>query len=358
MARHDRLLQCVCGGKAMRVCALLAFVAIAAAAPVALGAADADEAPAVYFRIGTGAAGGTYFPVGGLIANAITYRPAGKDCATGGCGVPGLIAVAQATAGSVENAKEIEAGRLDSGLVQADVAYWIYFGQWIYAGRKPARKLRVIANLYTEDIQLVARRDAGIHSVADLRGKRVSLGDSGSGTDVDAHVVLGGFGMTEADVKARHLGLAASTEMMRDGKLDAFFLTSGTPAKAVSELVDDLLASPKSVTLVPIDGAGAERIRHAYPFYSEAVIPGDTYRGVEPTATLGVSAQWLVSADVNEGLVYEITRALWNKSARPFLDSGHPQGRNIRLETALKGVALPLHPGAARYYREIGMLKE
>jgi TRAP transporter TAXI family solute receptor len=318
----------------------------------------AQEPPTTYFRIGTGSAGGTYFPIGGLIANAITSHPGGRDCGADGCGVPGLIAVAQATAGSVANANEIEAGTLDSGLVQADVAYWKYFGQWIYAGQKPARNLRAIANLYTESIQLVVRRAAGIRSVADLKGKRVSLGDLQSGTEVDARVVLGGYGMTEADIVARHLGPVPSADLMRQGKLDAFFLVSGAPSSAISELADDTEAMPNAVTLVPIDGDGAARIRKAYPFYSETVVDGGTYRGIGPTQTLGVSAQWLVSADTDPGLVYEITRALWHPSARAFLDSGHPEGANIRIETALQDVAVPFHPGAARYYREIGLLKD
>lgn len=316
-----------------------------------------QEPAATYFRIGTGSAGGTYFPVGGLIANAITYRPGGKDCDVGGCGVPGLIAVAQATQGSVENAIQVNAGRLESGIVQADVAYWMYFGQWIYSGRKPAANLRAIANLYTENIQLLVRRDSGIHSVADLKGKRVSLGEKGSGTEVDARVVLGGFGLTQADIVARHLGPVPSADLLRRGKLDALFLVSGAPSAAITELADATVAGLSAVTLVPIDGEGAARIRSAYPFYSETVIAGGTYKGIPPTVTLGVNAQWLVSAQVDSGLVYEITRALWNKGARRLLDSGHPEGRSIRLETALQGVVLPLHPGAARFYREIGLLK-
>lgn len=326
--------------------------------PTAAEEPDAtQEGPTIYFRIGTGSAGGTYFPIGGSIANAITFRSGAKNCDAGACGVPGLIAVAEATRGSVENATQIQTGQLESGIVQADVAHWIYFGQWIFSGKKPARKLRAIANLYTESVQLVARRDAGIQSVADLKGKRVSVGEAGSGTEVDAKVVLGGFGLTEASLKAEHLGPVNAADRLREGKLDAFFLVSGAPSSAVSELANATNAGPGTIALVPINGAGAARIRKARPFYSESVIAGGTYRGVPPTVTIGVSAQWLVSEDADAGLIYEITRAFWNKSARGFLDSGHPEGRNIRLETALDGLAVPLHPGAERFYREAGLLK-
>jgi TRAP transporter TAXI family solute receptor len=342
-----------------RLCAALCTaMALTLAAATAEEPGETQEPPGTYFRIGTGSLGGTYFPIGGLIADVLTFRHGGSDCANGGCGVPGLVAVAQVTQGSVENVIALESGTLESATVQADVAYWMYVGQWIFSTRPPARSLRAIANLYTESIHLVARRDAGIRSVADLKGKRVSFGEHGSGTDVDARIVLGGFGLTEADVTAEHLGPSPSAEMLRTGKLDAFFLVSGTPASAVSELAEATEGSENAITLVPVMEVDAARIREAYPFYKLTVIPGDTYRGIGPTATLGVSAEWLVSDSLDAGLVYEITRALWHKNARALLDTGHPEGRNIRIENALTNVTLPLHPGAARYYREAGLLKE
>jgi len=316
-----------------------------------------NEPPATYFRIGTGAANEDFFPVGGMIADAITFRPGGQGCDSGGCGVSGLIAVAEATQGSLENAEAIEDGKLESGIVQADIAYWRYTGQWIYAGRKPAGQLRVIANLFTERIQLVARSDAGIRSVSELKGKRVAVGEPDSGTRVDADVVLGGFGLTEKNLVARHLPLIAATELLREGKLDALFLVSGTPAAPIAKLAETMAENASPITLVPIDGKGAERIRDAYPFYFETTVPGGTYRGIEPTKTLGVFAQWVTSEREDAGLIYEITRALWNKSARSLLDSGVPEGREISLEHALDRVRLPIHEGAARYYRETGTLK-
>jgi len=343
-----------------RVGAAFLCAAVGAAVLAVTAAAEQPgetrEPAANYFRIGTGPVGGTYFPVGGLIADVLTYRPGGK-CASGGCGVKDLLAVAQVTQGSVENVISIQSDTLESGLAQADVAYWMYMGEWAFEGRKPANKLRVIANLYTETIQLVARRDAGIKSVRDLRGKRVSLGDKGSGSDLGARVVLGGYGMTERDIIAEHLGPVPAADKLRAGKLDAFFLVSGAPVLAVTELVEETAATENAVTLIPITGLEAARIRNAYPFYSAVVLPGDTYAGIAPTPTLGVSAQWLVSKSIDPELVFKLTQALWSGPARVLLDSGHPEGRNIRIENALKDVSLPLHPGAARYYREAGLLK-
>lgn len=345
------------GFKRLRVCAAVLAAAVLAFSAAAEEPGETQEPAATYFRIGTGPVGGTYFPVGGLIADVLTYRPGGPDCAAGGCGVSGLLAVAQVTQGSVENVISVQNGSIESALAQADVAYWMYMGQWVFAGRKPAPALRVVANLYTESIQLVARRDAGIATVADLKGKRVALGDTGSGTDLDARVVLGGYGLTEGDVAAEHLSPVLAAEKLRAGKLDAFFIVSGTPVPAITELVGETAATPDAVTLVPITGVQAGYIRTAHSFYEPVLIPGGTYPGIPPTPTLGVSAQWLVSERVDADLVYEMTRALWSKPARKLLDAGHPEGRHIRLETALKGVFLPLHPGAARYYREAGVLK-
>jgi TRAP transporter TAXI family solute receptor len=338
------------------LCAALCAALWAAQPAFADEPGSTEEPPATYFRIGTGLAGGDYFSLGGMVADAVTFRPAGKDCDTGGCGVPGLIAVAQTTQGSPENADAVEAGQLESGIIQADVAYWRYAGQWVYAGRKPAGHLRVIANLFTETIQLVTRRDSGIHSVNDLKGKRVSVGEMDSGTNLDAKVVLGGFGLTEKDVIARHIPVIAAAELLRAGKLDAFFLVSGAPAASIAKLAEMTAGGDSAVTLVPIAGDGAARIRKTYPFYFETIVPGGVYRGIEPTTTLGLYAQWVTSENLDSGLIYEITRALWNKSARALLNSGVPEGREIRVDHALDGVLLPIHPGAARYYREAGIL--
>ena len=341
----------------------LAAAALSAVLAVPLGFSAAEEPgetrepPANYFRIGTGPVGATYFPVGGLIADVLTYRP-GSDCESGGCGVKDLLAVAQVSQGSVENVISIQSGALESGIVQADVGYWMYMGQWAFSGREPANKLRLIANLYTESVHLVARADAGIKSVADLRGKRVSMGDTASGTDLVARVVLGGFGLIENDVKASHFGPVAAAEKLRAGKIDAFFLVSGAPVLAVQELAEETTGTKDAVTLIAIAGLKAARIRNTYFFYHPAVIPRGAYAGLGPTPTIGVSAQWLVSEDVDANLVYKLTRELWSKPARALLDAGHPEGRVIRLQTALEGIDLPLHPGAARYYREAGVLKE
>jgi TRAP transporter TAXI family solute receptor len=315
-------------------------------------AQEEGEPELTYFRIGTGATGGTYFPIGGLIANVISNPPGSRPCERGGsCGVPGLIAVAQSTHGSVDNLDSIGSGTLESGLSQADVAYWAYTGQWTYVEKEPISSLRVIASLYSESIHLVARRDAGIRSVADLRGKRVCLGEPASGTEVDAKVLLGGYGLTEANVEPFHLTPGRAADFLRTGEIDAFILVAGAPVAAIADLLAAAESGP-AIDLVPIAGPEADRIASHYPFFTQTLIPAGVYEGIGPTFTIGVGAQWIVSANVEEELVHGITRALWHENSRALLRAGHPKGRQIRLETAVRGIAIPL-----RYYREVGLIQ-
>lgn len=330
---------------------------IAAAGCVAIAMATGLSAAQdmQFFRIGTGGTAGTYYPIGGLIANAISNPPGSRPCEEGGsCGVPGLVATALSANGSVANVNAIAGGTLESGFSQSDVATWAQTGTGIWADREPVEGLRAIASLYPETIHLVADADSGIDSVDDLAGKRVSLDEPGSGTLVDARIILEAYGLSEDDVEASYLKPDQAAERMRDGAMDAFFFVGGFPAGAIAEL-----ASQDDITLVPISGEQAQSIIDEYTFFAENTVPGGTYEGVEEDVlTLSVGAQWVTHADQPEDLIYEITTALWNDNTRKLLDAGHQKGREITLETALDGVGIPLHPGAERFYREQGMISE
>jgi uncharacterized protein len=304
-------------------------------------------------RIGTGSTGGTYFPVGGLIASAISNPPGSRPCELGGsCGVPGLIAAAVSTQGSVQNVTDVASGKLDMALTQADVAYSAYFGKGIFAGEKRLDNLRAIANLFPEAVHLVVRRDSGIGSVADLKGKRVSLGEPESGTLVVADIVLDAYGLGKGDVVAFHEKLGKASDMLADGELDAFFMVGGYPINDVAHTADTT-----EIDIVSIMGKEAKQIREAHPFFSADVIPEGTYNGVGGAVTLSVGAQLVIPETTDADLVYGITRALWNPNNRKVLDSGPPIGRQIELHKALDGVAIPLHPGAARFYEEAGLTR-
>jgi TRAP transporter TAXI family solute receptor len=306
-----------------------------------------------FFRIMTGGTVGTYFPIGGVIANAISNPPGSRPCTEGGsCGVPGLVATSVASNGSVANAAAIGGGSAQSGFVQSDVAYWAYTGTGIYDGLPKIETLRAIANLYPESFHLVARTGAGIKSVADLRGRRVSLDEPGSGTLVDARLILAAFGLNERDFKPEYLRAQQVGNSLREGAIDAFFSVSGYPQSAVADL-----AATVGIELVPIEGPPVDKLLSQYSFFSIDQIPDGAYRGVPGVKTLSVHALWLTSAKQAEELIYKITAALWNPSTRKLLDSGHAKGRDIRLETALTGIGIPLHAGAEKFYKEKGLIK-
>jgi len=320
---------------------------------VLLGGASAAPAQEMrFFRIGTGGVAGTYYPIGGLIADIISSPPGARPCNKGGsCGVPGLVAIAQSSNGSVANVDAIKSGELESGFVQSDIAYWAYTGTGIFKDQGKVENLRAIANLYPESIHIVARKGAEIGSVRDLAGKRVSLDEPGSGTLVDARIILEAFGLSEADIQAEYIKPSPAVAQISDNQLDAYIIVAGYPTGSVAEL-----ASSVGADLVPIDGPEVETLLQNYQFFAKDLIPDGTYEGIGATPTISVGAQWVVDAAVDEELVYGITKALWHDTARQLLDNGHARGKSITLETALEGVAIPLHPGAERYYREVGLI--
>ena len=306
-----------------------------------------------FFTIGTGGTAYTYYPVGGMIANAISKPPGSRECGKGGsCGVDGLIASAVSSRGSVDNVNAIISGLRNSGFAQSDVAYWAYTGTGTMEGKEPAKDLRTIAALFQEHIHLVALKKSNINSVKDLKGKRVSLDEPGSGTYVDAKLILESNGLSTSDVKAEALKGKAATDALRNGKVDAIFVVAGYPTGAIVEL-----ASAVDIKLVPIDGAGAKALTSKYGFFSESPIPSGTYEGVDAVNTVAVGAQWFTSAKEDTDLIYKITKALWNKESRKLMDVGHAKGKTITPDTALSGVGVPLHPGAEKFYKEAGLLK-
>ncbi|MGL5114256.1 MAG: TAXI family TRAP transporter solute-binding subunit [Beijerinckiaceae bacterium] len=311
----------------------------AAALPFAGGLASA-QAPA-FFRIGTGGTAGTYYPIGGLIANAVSTPP-------------GLVVSALASNGSVANVNAINGGGAESGFSQADVAYWAYTGTGVFEGRGKVADLRSIANLYPESVHVVVRRAAGVKSVAELKGKKISIDEPGSGTLINAKAILAAHGIGDRDYTAEFLKPNQAAEKMKDGTVDAFFFTGGFPAAAISELS----STGSGIDILPISGAAGEKLMKDLPFFSADEIPAGTYKDVGAVKTVAVGAHWVTSAKISDETVYAITKGLWSDKTRAALDSGHAKGKSIRKETALTGLqGVPLHNGAAKFYREAGLLK-
>ena len=306
-----------------------------------------------FFRIGTGAPSGTYFPLGGEMANVLSNPPGSRDCAKGGaCGVPGVIAVAEASQGSVENVEAVEKGQFESALCQADIASWAFTGTNSFAKMGAQPQLRSLANLYAESLHIVVRADGPIHSLKDLKGKRISLGEPESGTLADARLVLAAAGVAEKDLKASFMKLSPAAAGLADGSMDGFFQVAGWPVAAITELAADT-----KLRLLPIPAELGEKLRKKWNYLAADTIPAGTYDGVdEEVETLGIGAEWITTDKIETEFAYRLVKALWHEHSQKLIENGHPIGKRIKLAHALDGLALPLHPGAEQYYREAGIL--
>lgn len=309
-----------------------AFAAVLAFA----GAAHAQQ----FFRIGTGGTAGTYYPVGGMIANAVSQP--GK-----------IIATAQASNGSLANVNAVASGSMEAGFSQSDVATWAYTGTGAFEGKPKVPDLRLIANLYPESIHLVVKKGSGIKTVADLKGKRVALDEPGSGTLIDARMVLAAYGLKESDIKPDYIKPNQAGDKLKDGSLDAFFFVGGAPAGAIAELA----SSGTGIELVPLGGPQAQSLLKSSPWFAMDHIPAGTYKDVPAVDTLAVGAQLVTSAKVPVETVYEITKAMYGEAAQKAIQAGHAKGKYITKENAVKGAGIPFHPGAEKFYKEAGLLK-
>ncbi|MBN8534610.1 MAG: TAXI family TRAP transporter solute-binding subunit [Rhizobiales bacterium] len=308
----------------------------AAALSALVAAGGPARAQAKFFRIGTGGTGGTYYPIGGIIANAISSDK--------------VNASAVATNGSVANVNAIAGGNSESGFSQADVATWAYTGTGIWEGRPKIDELRAIANLYPETVHVVARKGLGAKSIADLKGKRISIDEPGSGSLVNAREILAMYGIRMADFKAENLKPGPAIDKIKDGGLDAFFFTGGYPFGALTEL-----AATHGFELLPIDGPQAVALKNRFGFFSDDTIPDGAYKDIKGVKSLAVGAQWVTSSKIADDLVYEVTKALWSDKTRAALDGGHAKGKSITRATALTGLGIPLHAGAEKFYKEAGL---
>ena len=313
-----------------------AALALVLAGGLVSGAAQAQQ----FFRIGTGGTAGTYYPVGGMIANAVSQP--GK-----------LVVTAQASNGSLANVTGIAGGAIESGFSQADVASWAFTGKGVFEGKTSVSGLRLIANLYPESVHIVVRKGSGIKTVADLKGKRVALDEPGSGTLINARTILAAYGIKESDIKPEYIKPNQAGDKLKDGALDAFFFTGGSPAGAIAELA----SAGGGIELLPIDGPQADAVRKSDGFFSPDVIADGTYKGVAATKTLAVGAQWVTSDKADAQAVYDITKALFGPAGQQAMGAGHAKGKFITKENAVIGAGIPFHPGAERFYKEAGLIK-
>jgi|GEM_PF-89905 len=301
-------------------------------------------------RLGSGTIGGNYFVIGELLGGIISHPEGSLPCGQGGtCGVLNLQSQNVTSAGSIANLKALKAKRILTGLVQSDISYWAFTGTGLYTNKDKFTGLRAIASLYAEAVHIVVRKDANIRSVAEMVNKRVSVGARDSGTLLMTRLVLGAYQLTEDDIKPEYLNNQASIEKLQKGQLDAMFFTVGPPAPAITTLFE----KSKDYQILTIDAQAQKKIFDQGHYFSPYTIKANTYKNVGDINTISVYALWLCRADADEKLIYQFTKALWHKSARQLLNSSFI-GKQIDIDKSLDGIGIPLHPGAQKYYNEIG----
>ena len=287
-------------------------------------------------RFATGGVAGTYYPFGTAIATTITEKT-------------GISVIVQATGASRANILLMQEGEVEMAIVQNDVMDYAWRGVDLFAADGQITNFRTMAALYSEVCQVIVNPASGIRSIADLRGKNVSVGDAGSGVEFNARQILEAHGITFNDINRQNLSFAASADAIRDGRIDAFFATAGAPTPAIVDL-----ALGREIVVMEVSETNANQLIRNYPFYSRYAIPAGTYQGMNrQVMTVAVKATLIVHESLSDDTVYKMTKALFEH--RELIALGHARGQDINASYAIEGIGnVPFHPGAARYFREIG----
>ncbi len=296
------------------------------------GVAGATE----YLGLATGGTTGTYYALGGDIA------------ALWMANIESLDVSAQSTGGSKANIILINDGEAELATVQNDVMYYAYQGDKDFFDGQVIDSFQAIGALYPELVQIVVAADSGIKTVADLKGRNVSVGAVGSGVYFNAVQILENAGLTLADITAHHYSFDESATAFQNQQIDAFFVTSGLPNTSIIEV-----ANKRDVNLIGLDEASLATLSEKYSFYVPVTVPAGTYNGMTEDVTVpAVSAVLICKKDLGEDLVYQLTKVLFEKTG----DLTHAKKELISAESAVKGVPVPFHPGAEKYFSELGLL--
>ncbi len=285
--------------------------------------------------IATGGTGGVYYPYGGGLAEVINQH------------VDGYSAVAEATGASEENVALIFQGDSDIALALADTVFQAYSGTGAFEGREIA-SLRALGSIYPNAVHIVTLAKTGIMSLADLSGKRVSLGAPGSGTTISAEALLGANGVSLDDMQVQRLDFNETTAALRDGQIDAGFLSVGPPTSSILDL-----AATRDVVLVPLTEAEVAAAQEVDPSYAPYTMSAETYPGqTEDVLALSTPNVLIVSEEMDEELAYNVVKALYENVDE--LIAIHPAANDTTVEFSMASTPIPLHPGALRYYQEVG----
>ncbi len=310
---------------------ILALMVVTMATLAFTGTAFAAK---TFLSIATGGTSGTYYPIGGAIAAAVSK---GSD----------IQATAETGNASVANVNLVAKGDIEVAFTQNDVASWAFSGKQMF--KTPLKNLRAICALYPEHIQVITTKDSNIKTIADLKGKRVGVGAPGSGVEGDVRAIFQVAGLKYSDMKVDFLDFGATTSRFKDNQIDAGFVVAGYPTASVMDL-----ATTKDITLLNFDKAFMDKLRKAHPFFVESKVPANTYRGITTDITTpAVMAMLVTRDDIPADVVYKFTKAMFDNIGD--IHASHAKGKEINLKTALDGLTLPLHPGAEKYFKEKGL---
>ena len=305
---------------------------------------DSNVLARKFITIGTGAVTGVYYPTGEAISRMINNKS----------GQYGIKATVESTAGSVYNINAVASGDLEFGIAQSDRQYQAVHGKAEWSKIGPVKKLRSVFSIHPESITLVASEKSGINSVSDLKGKRVNLGNPGSGQLQNSKDVLSAFNISLDDIKAEYVKAVEAPGLFQDEKIDAFFYTVGHPNGNILEATSGRI----KVNLVPINGPPVDMLLKKYPYYAKTLIPGGFYpdkikKG--DVESIGVKATLVTSSEVDDDTVYAVTKEVFENLEE--FKTLHPSYSVLTKENMLEGLSAPVHPGALRYYRETGLVR-
>ncbi len=291
----------------------------------------------LFITVATGGTSGVYYPIGGAISNLLESNL-------------NVDTSVQATGASVENINLLATNRAELAITMADAVLQAYEGSGAFEGEAPKEELRGLTALYPNFVQIVTTANSGINSVEDLRGKRVGVGAPNSGVELNARLVFEAYGMSYDDINEDYLSYSEAVDQIKNGMIDAAFVTSGIPNATVIDL-----STTHPAKIVPIDGAAMDYLAKNYPFFSANIIPAGTYDNDEDIPTASITNVLLVNNSLSEDVVYEITKTIFENLGA--IHASHNAATNISLDSVSVGMPVPFHPGAEKYFKEVGALK-
>lgn len=311
---------------------LSVIMAMLVAVVAGCGGGDGQSAEKKFLNIATGGTAGTYYPIGGAMAEVMN-----KD-------IPGMNASAQSTGASVANINMLQEGSVDIAIVQNDITYYAANGVEMFKDKK-VEGLQGLATLYPETCQAVTLETSGIKSIADLKGKRVAVGAMGSGVEANARQILEAYGITYDDITVQYLSFSEGASALKDGNVDVAFLTAGYPTAAVQDI-----ASQNKVVILPVEPSKADAMIAKYPFYTKTTIPAGTYGIPADVQTVSVMAMLVTTSKMDADTGYAVTKAIFSNLER--IQAAHSAAKAISKDEATKGMPISMNAGADKFFKE------